>query len=128
MIGGEYCKFGSSPEDNLQPGLLPSMGQKLTPYERASLWKIFQAIGLVWEDLHPTAKDSSNLKSAWLDFIQAKTDSEPSYVGEYSNAVLCVDELIEEHGEKEAFRLLFLENGIPPGPPTTISPLAALKA
>jgi hypothetical protein len=33
--------------------------------------------------------------------------------------VLCVDELIEEHGEDEAFRLLFLENDIPNGPLAT---------
>ena len=113
MIGGAYC------QSVLEPGLISAMGQKLTPYERAALWKIFQAIGRVWADLHPTATDSSNLKSSWLDFVQAKTDAEPSYVAEYSNAVLCVDELIEAHGEAEAFRLLFLKNDIPPGSPTT---------
>ena len=113
MIGGEYCQSA------LQPGLLPREGPELTPYERNALWKIFQAIGRVWENLHPTALDSSNLKSSWLDFVEAKTDAEPSYVAEYSNAVLVVDELIDLHGDDEAYRLFFLHNGIPDGPPVT---------
>ena len=113
MIGGEYCQFP------LEPGLLPSEGQQLTPYERDALWRLFQAIGRVWENLHPAATDSANLKSSWLDFIEAKLGYDPSYVAEYSSAVLCVDELTEEHGEDEAYRLLFLDNGIPDGPPTT---------
>ena len=119
MIGGEFCKFGEDPKEDVQPGLFYPGGQTLTPYEREALWRIFQAIGRVWENLHPTATDSSNLKSSWLDFLEAKIGSEPSYVAEYSNAVSCVDELIDLHGEEDAYRLLFLDNGIPDGPPTT---------
>ena len=121
MIGGDFCKA------EIDPKLLPSQGQRLTPYERDRLWRIFQAIGCAWDDLHSSARDSSNLKSSWADFIRAKTNAEPNYVAEYSNAVLCVDELIEIYDETKAFELLFFKNGIPkqtdprkpPPPPTT---------
>ena len=113
MIGGAFCKA------ELDPRLLPKEGQELTPYERGALWRLFQAIGRVWDNLHSSARDSANLKSSWLEFIEAKTRFEPSYVAEYSNAVLVVDELIELYGESNAFKLLFLDNGIPEGPPTT---------
>lgn len=119
MIGGPYC------QSSLEPGLLSGAGQQLTPSERAELWKLFQAIGHVWENLLSSATDSANLKSSWLDFIEAKINFEPSYVAEYSNAVLCVNELIEEYGEShadddiEVYRMLFLESEIPEGPPTT---------
>ncbi|MBS0205287.1 MAG: hypothetical protein JSS49_20480 [Planctomycetes bacterium] len=106
-IGGEFCRAA------IAPGLLSSAGQHLTPYERNGLWRIFQAIGRAWDDLHPSATDSSNLKSTWLDFIEAKTNFEPSYIAEYSNAVLCVDELIEIYGESNAFSLLFFRSGLP---------------
>lgn len=113
LIGGGFCHAP------LAPGLLPRQGQELTAYERGALWRLFQHIGLVWENLHPSATDSANLKSSWLEFIDAKTQQEPSYVAEYSNAVLVVDELIEIYGEQEAYKRLFLDNGIPEGPPVT---------
>ena len=113
MIGGRYCKA------KLDPRLLPREGQALTPSEKERLWRIFQAIGTVWDDLHSSALDSANLKSSWLEFIEAKSNFEPSYVAEYSNAVSVVDELIEIFGETQAFEKLFLANGIPDGPPTT---------
>ena len=113
MIGGNIC------QTTVEPGLFNAAGQLLTPRETDALWRLFQAIGIVWKDLHPSKTDSSNLKSSWLDFLLAKTKSEPSYTAEYSNAVVCVDELIELHGEDKAYQLLFLENGIPSGPPLT---------
>ena len=129
----------------LDPDLLPSKGRELTQYEREALWRIFQAIGSMWKNLHSSALDSANLKSSWLEFIEAKTHFEPSYVAEYSNAVLVVDELIETYCEgdrsgfstpkgsltggdwekfwkfsRPAFEKLFLDNGIPKNkPPTT---------
>ncbi|YCM44578.1 hypothetical protein V2O64_00905 [Verrucomicrobiaceae bacterium 227] len=112
-IGGLLC------QDALEAGLMSGSDQKLTPYEEDALWAIFQEIGRCWRNLYVKATDSANLKSSWLDFVLAKTDSEPNYVAEYSNAVVCVDELIEMYGRKEAFRLLFLENGIPKEPPVT---------
>lgn len=113
LIGGEFCKAA------LDPRLLEQAGQQLTKDERDKLWRIFQEIGLCWNDLFYLATDSMNLKSSWLEFIEAKTTSQPTYVAEYSNAVSVVDELIEIYGEKDAFEKLFLSNGIPNGPPMT---------
>ena len=111
MIGGKFCK------KEIGPSLLNAAGQTLTQTEIDKLWKLFQAIGIFWKDLHPKKTDSSNLKSSWFDFLNAKTGSDPSYVAEYSNAVLCVDELIEVYGEAQAYELLFVDHGIPDGPP-----------
>ena len=55
------------------------------------------------------------MKSSWLEFVQAKTEDEPSYVGEYANAIAVVQELIEMYGPEHAFTLLFLRNGIRTG-------------
>lgn len=113
MIGGEYCY------DELDPQLIPQEQQELTQYERDRLWRLFQKIGLCWDDLYYKSTDSSNLRSSWLEFIEAKTKHEPTYIAEYSNAVHCVDELVEIYGEDTAYTLLFLANGIPEGPPIT---------
>lgn len=113
VVGEEFCNTSVS------PGLFNGAGQSLTPYEKVRLWEVFQAIGIAWEDLHPNKTDSSNLKSSWLDFINAKTESEPSYVAEYSNAVSCIDELEDKYGTEDAYHLLFFKNKIPSGPPLT---------
>lgn len=113
MIGGEYC------HDKIDARLIPQEQQELTQYERDRLWRLFQKIGLCWDDLYFRAKDSSNLRSSWLEFIEAKTTTEPTYIGEYSNAVSVIDELVQLYGEDTAFPLLFFRNGIPEGPPTT---------
>jgi hypothetical protein len=109
-IGGEVCKAP------LNAGLIAGEGHVLTDYERRALWRIFMEIGRCWDNV---LNDSDNLKSSWLEFIEAKTGSQPSYAAEYSNAVVVVDELIAQYGEKEAFTRLFLRNGIPSGPPLT---------
>lgn len=111
MIGGTLCTT------SVAAGLFNAAEQTLTPYERQVLWQLFQQIGITWKDLHPNKMDSSNLKSSWLDFIKAKAESPPSYVAEYSNAVLCIDELIELHGDQEVYRLLLLDYQIPAGAP-----------
>ena len=111
MIGGPFS------HQEIGASLLPREGQNLTQIERDKLWRIFQQIGYFWDDLHSSAKDSANLKSTWLEFIEAKTTCEPTYVAEYSNAASVVDELIELYGEKKAFALLFQNNGIPKNPP-----------
>ncbi len=100
----------------LDPGLIVGEDQGLTDYERSALWRLFKEIGRCWNDV---LNDSENLKSSWLEFIETKTTTSPRYVAEYSNAVLVVDELIDMYGEKGAFTRLFLNNGIPAGPPLT---------
>lgn len=119
MIGGDYCHA------ELDARLIPRQQQQLTQYERDQLWKLFQAIGLCWDDLYFRNKDSSTLRSSWLEFIEAKTQNEPTYIGEYSNAVHCINELKELYGPYNAYTFLFLKNGIPDGPP--VSRLAHAK-
>jgi hypothetical protein len=84
------------------------------------LWQLFQAIGRAWGDLHPAAQDASTLKSSWLEFIAAKTDTDPSYTAEYASAAMVVRELQDVYPDgDQAFEKLFFDNGIPPGPPTS---------
>src|SRR5205807_4480795 len=104
-IGGAYCLA------KLDAGLIVGEGQFLTERERNALWRLFKEIGRCWNDV---LNDSENLKSSWLEFIEARTTTSPSYVAEYSNAVLVIDELLEMYGEKEAFARLFLSSGIQP--------------
>jgi hypothetical protein len=100
----------------LEPTLLVGEGQTLTDYERDALWRLFVYIGKCWKNV---PKNSIGLKSSWLEFIAAKTETAPSYAAEYSNAVLIVDELIAHYGEADAFDRLFFNNGIQSGPPAT---------
>ncbi len=109
-IGGDFCHAP------LDPRLLPREGQNLTQHERDELWRLFVEIGRCWNNV---IHDSANLKSSWLEFVEAKTAQDPNYTAEYSNAVSVVQELIEIYGESNAYTLLFLRNGIPEGPPMT---------
>lgn len=120
-IGGDFCK------ERIPPGLIPRAGQQLTPRELGVLWVLFQAIGYTWKTLHPAVPDSSTLKSSWLEFIEAKSNTDPSYVAEYANAVMVIEELRDVYGDEAAeltmahqlFTKLLLDNGIPPGDPAT---------
>jgi hypothetical protein len=96
--------------------LLDHEDETLTEEAKRALWDIFVEIGRCWGNL---PDDSISVKSSWLEFIHAKTTDEPSYVGEYQNAIAVVQELIEMYGPEHAFTLLFLRNGIPSGAPTT---------
>jgi hypothetical protein len=109
-IGGAYCLAA------LSPGLLVGEGQRLTAYERESLWRLFVEIGRCWDDV---LEDSANLKSSWLEFVEARTTTAPSYVAEYANAVAVIDELRQLYGERNAYTLLLLRSGVPDGPPAT---------
>ena len=110
MIGGAVC------HDVVPATLIDAEDKLLSMPDREFLWKIFVEIGKHWENLED---GSASVKSSWLEFIQAKTENEPSYIGEYSNAIAVVQELIEIYGRREAFSLLFFRNGIPDGAPTT---------
>ena len=109
LIGGPFCA------DQIGPGMIVGEGQRLTDDERDGLWRLFQQIGRTWD----CAKhDSLEVRSSWLEFVEAKSTVSPSYTGEYSNAVLVCDELVDVHGD-DAYQRLFFGNGIPPGPPMT---------
>lgn len=109
MIGGAICA------EKLDPGMLPGDGQSLSIEYRDELWRLFVEIGICWRNVR---WESSNLKSSWLEMIEAKTTVAPSYVAEYINAVYVVRELIAMY-RADAFNLLFLQNNIPSGPPVT---------
>ena len=111
MIGGTIC------HTVVPATLIDAEDKLLSAKDRAFLWdNIFVEIGRCWNNL---PHDSAGVKSSWLEFIQAKTENEPSYIGEYTNAIAVAQELIERYGREEAFTLLFLRNGIPDVPPTT---------
>lgn len=103
IIGGEVCR------QRLTSALLPSEPRALTQTEIAGLWRIFVAIGTIWEN---TVYDSAGLKSSWLEFLTQKTRIQPSYVAEYVNALVVVEELRAMYST-EAFAKLFLDNGLP---------------
>jgi len=109
MIGGAVCY------DKVEAGMLVGDGQLLSHGDREFLWRVFVQIGNTWKNVR---YESANLKSSWLEMLEAKTSRPPSYTAEYVNAVRCVRELIAMYGD-EAFQKLFLDNHIPPGPPLT---------
>lgn len=109
-IGGPVC------QEVVGPAMIQGDRQALTQAHRDTLWRLFEHIGIVWGNL---AYGSSNLKSSWLEMLEAKAGVAPSYSAEYINATYVVAELVSLYGEEEAFRRLFLANGIAPGPPLT---------
>ena len=118
MIGGPICS-------NAVPATLIDVEDRvLTRVDKEILWDIFVEIGRCWENL---PNDSAGVKSSWLEFMQAKAVDQPSYIGEYDNAIAVVKELTALYGREKAFTLLFLRNGIPDGPPTTRLLLQALR-
>lgn len=110
LIGGPIC-HGVVP-----PALLDQEDSFLGQRDIDALWEIFVEIGRCWGNL---PDDSVSVKSSWREFIACKVSDPPSYVGEYKNAFAVVQELIALYGRAEAFRRLFLDNGIPEGPPVT---------
>lgn len=110
-IGGPFCS------EEIDAGLIQTEAHVLTERERDTLWRLFEEIGRCWKNVFKSETDgkdvydSSNLRSSWLEFIEAKTTQPPSYVAEYQNAVSVVEELIDLYGDG-AFRRLFLESGI----------------
>jgi len=109
LIGGSFCAM------TIGPAMIVGEGQRLTDHERDGLWMLFREIGRHWEC---AKNDSLEVRSSWVEFVEAKSTVSPSYTGEYSNAVLVCEELVDVHGE-DAFHRLFFDNGIPPGPPMT---------
>jgi len=109
MIGGIVCN------ETVDSGMLVGDGQLLSHADREFLWRVFVKIGETWRNVR---YESSNLKSSWLEMLAAKSGVAPSYTAEYVNAVRVVQELIDMYGD-DAFRKLFLDNHIPPGPPVT---------
>ena len=122
LPGGVICRtivrpelFGSILQTNRQADSNPG---ELTAVERDKLWKMFVAIGNCWGTNN---YDSLGLKSSWLEFIEVKTSTAPSYLAEYVNALEVIDEWLSLYGpnENEAFERLLVHHGIKTDPPTT---------
>jgi hypothetical protein len=109
-IGGEISHA------TVAAALLDPEDRPLGQLEIDRLWEIFVEIGNCWGNM---SGGSDSIKSSWREFIQAKITDPPSYVGEYRNCISVVQELLGMYGHGEAFRRLFLDNGIPDLPPTT---------
>lgn len=110
LIGGTVCHL------TIPATLIDPEARLLSFRERERLWEIFTEIGKAWKNLED---DSLTVRSSWLEFIHAKTMQQPSYAGEYANAIAVIQELERIYGREQAFHKLFFENGIPDGPPTT---------
>lgn len=110
MIGGAIS------HETVSAPLIDSEATSLADADRRALWELFVEIGRCWGNLE---HDSAGGKSSWLEFIESKTQSPPSYIGEYRSAVTVVQELVAIYGREAAYTMLFLRSGIPPGPPTT---------
>lgn len=110
MIGGPLSSAA------VPSTLLDTENRVLSDADRDELWKLLVAIGKAWQNL---PYNSAAIRSSWLEFVAAKTEVDPSYVGEYTNAAAVLRELQTLYGEEEAYDRLFFANEIPAGPPTT---------
>lgn len=118
LIGGDISRA------KIDSGLIPVESNILTELQRDRLWELFIEIGQNWRTRRG-AYDTANLRSSWLEFIDAKTRYAPSYVGEYVNAAEVLDELIDMYGRDAAYSKLFFESGIAPG--STVTRIGHLK-
>ena len=110
IVEDNLCEFSLTP---IPPYILQATGQRLKRHEEEVLWQVFAEIAIFWE-----IGDVVDLKSSWLEFIEAKTYSSPDFTAEYSNAAFVVDELISIY-QGTAFQKLLQDHGIPAGPPLT---------
>src|SRR5262249_31843329 len=82
-------------------------------------WEVFVHIGRTWGD---PGDDPRYQRSQWLEFILVKTEQEPSYLGEYQNALRVLAELREVYQEKTWMKLFF-EHGTQDRPTTRLGHL-----
>jgi len=102
----------------LPASLIYSEPRALAASEIDALWEIFTAINRAWslfhtrDPAHPVL-DASNLRSTWLEFVRlrAESTSQPSYVGEYENAIRVVAALRAE-GDGDPFERLFFDRDL----------------
>lgn len=108
---------GRPPDEPLLPGLIPSRAGSLAGDEVERLWEIYKTIAATWGE---TGIDPTLHRSQWLEFLEARTLRDPSYLGEYRSAIRVLDDLTVQHGVR-ALTWLLLESGVKPGDlPTTL--------
>ena len=97
--------------------LLPAEPGPISPNDLEILWQLFVAIATAWGgNRHESnghaldrggSPDPLAQRSQWLEFIEARTLTAPSYGGEYRSAVLVLEELSRVHGPAIWDELLF---------------------
>lgn len=102
----ERCAYSLT---EISPEVIESPCTPLEEATQENLWEICEAIGSFW-----SFDRVADYKSAWLEFMNSKTMEEPSYFGEYGNAVAVIQELKSVYGE-QAFEMLLFRHGISGG-------------
>ena len=113
MIGGAIS------HEELPARLIHSGPGKLADDEIESLWEVFVHIGRTWGE---SKDDPGYQRSQWLEFVHVKTEREPSYLGEYRNALRVLAELREAQQEG-MWDKLFFEHGAGDKPTTRLGHL-----
>jgi hypothetical protein len=108
MIGSAFCKEWVSP-DLLDPENQPDLDKNI---DLERLWELFCGINETWalvERPHGDRRvpDASVLRSSWREFVTLRIHQEPSYAGEYANALRVLDELDALYADKTLEKLLF---------------------
>lgn len=108
MIGGPISR------QEFPIRLLPSNPGRLAAGQVEGLWEVFVHIGKTWG---APEEEPLYQRSQWLEFLNVKTEQEPSYLAEYRSGLEVLNELERLHGEGR-WQKLFFEHGVT-GPPTT---------
>ena len=109
-------------DEKLPERLLSAEPGPVSPDDLKILWQLFVAIATTWSGHRHESngqvleRNGSNghgspdplaLRSQWLEFIEVRTRTAPSYGGEYRSAVLVLEELSRVHGSAMWDELLF---------------------
>ena len=109
-------------DEKLPERLLPAEPGPVSPDDLKVLWQLFVAIATAWgghrreSNGQALDRNGSNahgspdplaLRSQWLEFVEVRTLTAPSYSGEYRSAVLVLEELSRVHGSAMWDELLF---------------------
>ncbi len=76
---------------------------ELTPEMLSALWRVFSAVDTTWG----LGGIAPALRSQWQELLVSRIEAQPSYFGEFENAVLVVDELVSEFPDRWSEFLFF---------------------
>ena len=79
------------------------------------MWKLFLAICDYWKNV----QNPGAMKSSLIVFMNNRIKHDPNYSNEYRNASAVIRELINELGEKAAYKKLFTDPAAGIAPPMT---------
>lgn len=92
--------------ERIGPELIPSACGSLDDPEIECLWELFQQIGRTWNNV---AGDSAGQRSSWLEFLALRCTVDPSYLGEYRNAVQITNAYVDQLGLIDGYRRLLVD-------------------